>query len=339
MTSVSVVMPVRNGERFLEQAIASVTSQSFADLELIIVLDSSTDRSELIARTLGERDQRIRVDESPGNGLVDALNRGCRVASGDFIARLDADDRMREARLQRQHDFLRSHPEVVAVGSSAVVIDEASGEVGRIVVPARDATLRSRLVRNNPFVHSSMMLRKSAVVSAGGYRHDFPLVEDLDLWLRMARLGKLANLAEPLVDYRRHPSGLSARNSERQRLNHHLCILEWKRREGVTDDRSAERIRSDLATMFRRVAELDEDPAEFQIDDLRLFRRMLSHLGSGEVRRLRRLISRAREAQRIGRTAAMGFLAGAIASRISYDLRCRAAARKLRPRPGQGQYR
>jgi hypothetical protein len=66
---------------------------------------------------------------------------------------------------------------------------------------------------------------------------------------------------------------------------------------------------------------------------------MLSHLGSGEVRRLRRLISRAREAQRIGRTAAMGFLAGAIASRISYDLRCRAAARKLRPRPGQGQYR
>lgn len=329
MSSISVVMPVRNAERFLDEAIASVTSQTFRDFELIVVIDASTDRSEEIARASARQDARIRVARNYGLGLVDALNTGCGLSVAAFVARLDGDDRMHPTRLQRQQDFLEANPQVVALGSPAVIIDEASRPIGRISVPVADAALRARLVRGNPFVHSSMMLRRSAVAASGGYRNDFPLVEDVDLWFRLARLGKLANLPGPLVDYRRHSASVSAANDERQRLAHHLCILAWQCREGLIDEAAAAPLRLDLARLFERIGALSLEPGQFQTSDLTLFQRLVPRLGGGETRRLRRIVAGARRQGRIGAAAAIRFDLEATASRLAYDLRSRRSARRL----------
>jgi glycosyltransferase involved in cell wall biosynthesis len=322
-------MPVRNAERFLEEALASIALQTFTDFELIVVIDASTDGSEEIARGAARRDARIRIAGNCGLGLVDALNTGCRLAEGALLARLDSDDRMHATRLGRQHDFLNAHPDVVALGTPAIVIDDASRPIGHIGVPRSDLALRARLVRSNPFVHSSMMLRRSAVIAAGGYRDAFPFVEDLDLWLRLARYGKLANLEEPLVDYRRHPDAVSAKYDELQRLALRSCILAWQCREGLVNEKAAAALRHDLTSFAYRIKILDRAPAELQPADLLLFRRLLPHLGGSEARRLLRMVADALNQGQIGRAVAIRFGLATAASRLAFDLRSRRSARRL----------
>jgi glycosyltransferase involved in cell wall biosynthesis len=330
MTSISIVMPVRNAGRFLEEALASVLSQTFPDFELIVVLDRSTDESEAMARGAQRRDDRIRVIDNSGAGLVDALNNGADAARGDFLARLDADDRMAATRLERQYDFLHRHPDIVATGSAATVIDDASRPVDRIRVPASDAALRRRLVRGNPFVHSSMTMRRQAFIAAGRYRNAFPLVEDYDLWLRLARQGRLMNFAEPLVDYRRHAGTLSVRFAEEQALARHLCILDWKRGENLVDEATHRRRRDDLVALFARSRQLDEDPSRLEASDMAQFKRALPILAGGESRHLSRLVARGHRAGRVSLSSMLGFeIAAKVTSRIAFAASCRPAVRRL----------
>ncbi|MEO8668135.1 MAG: glycosyltransferase [Bauldia sp.] len=334
MTLFSVLLPLRNADRFLKEAIDSVLAQTIPDFELIVVLDHSTDGSEAIARSVQRQDLRVRLLQNPGVGLVDALNAGAEIATGEFIARLDADDRMRPNRLKSQRDRFAGRPEIVAIGSSAVVIDEASRPVGRIKVVTGDAAIRFRLMRSNPFVHSSMTMRRSAFVTAGRYRHDFPHAEDYDLWLRLAQRGRLANIAEPLVDHRRHSDSVSARFSDAQRLNRQLCILEWKRTTGVVEAPAADRIRDDIVRLFGRAADLAGNAERLEEGDLDLFARALPHLSGDESRRLSRLVRQARHAGKVGPAAAAAFQVQAtVTSRIAFARNCRTAVRALRTVP------
>src|ERR1051326_2264165 len=128
---VSVLVPVYNAARYLDVAISSVLRQTFSDFELIAVDDGSKDDSKKILEHFSANDARIRVISRPNTGIVGALNDGLAVARGEFIARMDADDVALPGRFQAQLDYLRGHPDCIAVGTAVQIIDARGAVVDR----------------------------------------------------------------------------------------------------------------------------------------------------------------------------------------------------------------
>lgn len=206
--AVSVLMGVRDGAPWIGEAVASVLAQTAPDLELIVIDDGSTDAT---AATLDAIDDgRIRVEHRAPAGLTRSLNRAIELARAPILARLDADDLARPDRLARQLEFLDRHPDVGLLGTGAREIDAAGREVAVVAPPADDAALRRALIRRNPFVHSSIVMRRAAVEAVGGYDPSLPVAQDYDLWMRMSRVTRLANLPEPLVTRRLVPGRVTA---------------------------------------------------------------------------------------------------------------------------------
>jgi glycosyltransferase involved in cell wall biosynthesis len=221
--SITVVLPVRNGARWLGEALASVTGQSLSEWELLAIDDGSADATPAILAEFAGRDPRIRPIRQEALGLVAALNRGLAEARGPLLARLDADDRALPERFARQARHLEENPDVGLLGSWANRIDEQGRPRGRIA-PATDPEELARvLMRANPFVHSSVMLRVELARRLGGFRPAFRAAEDYDLWLRVAETAKTANLPEPLVDYRWHEENVTHRNAIRQAFSVRLA--------------------------------------------------------------------------------------------------------------------
>lgn len=212
---VSVLLPVYNGERYLEDAVESILSQSFRDFELIVVNDGSTDRSREIV--LGFTDPRIRYFEQENAGLSATLNRAVSLARGRYLARQDSDDVSFPERFAKQVAFLDAHPECGMVGTWAEIWEEGSRSDRAHRHPACDGVLRFELLFNNPFVHSSMMLRREAVEAVGGYLDDRSrqLPEDYELWSRISRRFRVANIPEFLHVYRETGGSICRENWDR----------------------------------------------------------------------------------------------------------------------------
>jgi hypothetical protein len=227
-------MPVRDGEAYLAQAVESVLGQTLDDLELIVVDDGSTDSSLEILERFAAADPRIRVvSDATSSGISAALNRGWREASGPYIARLDADDVALPDRLERQARFLDENPAVAVVGSAAIMIDPNGRELGIAWTPTDARTIHSTLQRRNCLIHPSVLIRRTALNEAGGYRFDH--VEDYDLWLRIAERHELANLPEPMILYRVHPAQVSLEVLDEQ-VRRSVAVRKAagiRRREGV----------------------------------------------------------------------------------------------------------
>jgi glycosyltransferase involved in cell wall biosynthesis len=211
-----VVTAVHDGERFLAQSIESVLAQTFVDFELIVVDDGSTDGTESLLRDYAERDSRLVVRRQENAGYVAALNEGCAVARGEFIARIDADDLCEPARFARQVDFLDAHQDVAVVGGALLLITETGSPFYIATYPEAPADVRQALELRNPVGHPTVLMRRSAFEEAGRYRAAFPHAEDFDLWLRIARSHEIANLPDILGRYRIHPGNASHRNLARQ---------------------------------------------------------------------------------------------------------------------------
>ena len=209
-------MPVHNGAPWVREAATSVLAQTLADLELIVIDDGSTDATPEVLASI--RDPRLRVDRQARQGLTLALNRALELARAPLLARLDADDVALPERLARQSRFLEAHPDVGLLGTGAREVDVSGRQVAVVRPPVDDATLRRALIRANPFVHSSVVVRRAAVDRAGGYDPSFPVAQDYDLWMRLAAVTRLANLPEPLVIRRLAPGRVSAvRDDDRLR--------------------------------------------------------------------------------------------------------------------------
>jgi glycosyltransferase involved in cell wall biosynthesis len=202
-------MPVRDGGVHLVAAVESILGQTLTALELVVVDDGSTDGTAELLAQYADRDRRVRVVPRPAVGLGAALRAGCDVARADLLARMDADDVALPDRLTRQVAFLTRHPAVAMVGSAVTYVDPAGAPIKVGPVPPDDATIRERLQREAVFFHPTVVMRRSAYHTVGGYRNAASPCEDLDLWLRLAERYELANLAEPLLHYRLHPSQAS----------------------------------------------------------------------------------------------------------------------------------
>lgn len=204
-------MPVRDGERFVGEAVESVLGQTLADLELIVVDDGSTDSTPALLAGFARADARVRVLTQAVGGLTSALNAGCALVRAPLIARMDADDVALPDRLERQAAFLDAHPDVALLGGGIVLVDEAGREFDR--EPGRAAP---DLSEQNELVHGTVVMRADAFRALGGYRLDQS--EDYDLWLRFDEQHRVAALAEPVIRYRFHPGQFSVTKLERQAL-------------------------------------------------------------------------------------------------------------------------
>lgn len=192
-----MVMSVYNGERFLRKAVDSILSQSAADFEFVIVDDGSTDCTEEILR--GYADPRMRIVRQENAGLISSLNRAVEIASGEYIARMDADDVSLPPRLELQLGRLRSRPSVGALGTQVVEIGESGDKIRRHRYPTSNKTIEKALLRGaTAFCHGSMMFRRACFEALGGYRQPFEHAEDYDLWLRMIESHAVENLPDVL---------------------------------------------------------------------------------------------------------------------------------------------
>ncbi len=208
---ISVVIPVYNAARYLQSALDSIFAQTHRDFELITVDDGSTDTSLQILQANAARDPRLQIISRPNTGIVGALNDGIAAARGEFIARMDADDLAHPERLELQLTHLRAHPGCVALGSAVIFMDADSHSVKNLPRSTAHSEIEAALLRGDggAMIHPAVTLRKSAVAQVGGYRPAAQYVEDIDLFLRLARVGTLANLNRPLLRYRVHPHSIN----------------------------------------------------------------------------------------------------------------------------------
>jgi glycosyltransferase involved in cell wall biosynthesis len=203
-------MAVYNEAEYIWTAIESILGQTFEDFEFLIIDDGSSDRTPEIVNNYAKRDNRIRhlVNET-NKGLPASLNRGIEAANGEYIARMDADDKSRPKRFERQVEFLETNPDVHVVGCDVRVIG-VNGEYFGDREFRQDGRDPDTLRQEGPQVaHSSVMMRRTSVLAVDGYRPVFKYAQDLDLWIRMARkYGPqfLYVLPQPLMEYRLSPS-------------------------------------------------------------------------------------------------------------------------------------
>ncbi|MEO5814758.1 MAG: glycosyltransferase [Gemmatimonadaceae bacterium] len=238
---VSVVMPVFNGERFIAEAVESVLASEFADLELLVLIDGgTTDGSAAAATRAAGGDARVRVIDHPHVVPSVARNIGLREARGELIANLDCDDAMFPDRLSRQVAYLDSHPECVAVGSRALIVDTQGKPVGVGVRAFTHEDIdRAHLEgRGGAIMNPTATFRRTAAESIGGYSADLLTTgEDFDLWLRLAEVGRLANLPDVLVRYRTHDKNASLGDAgkERRRVVTIEILTRTFARRGIMD--------------------------------------------------------------------------------------------------------
>ena len=203
-------MPANNAGRFIGLAVRSVLTQSWRQLELIVVDDASTD--DTAARVEGFRDDRVHLVRLDRNvGVSDARNAGIRIAQAPLLAFLDADDESEPERLAMQLAFLASRDDVDVLGSAISCIDESGRQLGYRSYPMAHEEIVHRMMIANPFALSAVVARKDAVMAEGGFDPVRAPAEDYDLWSRMAVSGaRFANMSEPLTRYRLHAGASKA---------------------------------------------------------------------------------------------------------------------------------
>jgi len=208
---VTVLMSVYNGERYLNEAVDSILSQTFTDFEFLIIDDASTDRTPEILRSYD--DPRIRVVTNEENlGLTKSLNKGLALAKGEYIARMDADDISLPERFEKQIKFLENHPNVALVGTSCQVIDHQNKALGYDFV--QSDVLYEDLIKRNCIHHGSIIVRRSVMNEFSGYNELFRKCQDYALWLQMIKLYQLKNIPEILYKLRSHSNSVSRIGNE-----------------------------------------------------------------------------------------------------------------------------
>lgn len=213
---VSIILPTYKDAPFLGHAIASVQAQDFSDWELLIIDDGLTEPARRALDVLISGDTRISVLRNESNlGIQRSLNRGLDAAGGEYIARIDDDDRWIDMhKLSKQIAYFAAHPDCVLVGTNATIVDADGAMLGTYSLPERDQDIRQRMLSKNCFLHPSVMMRAAAVRKAGRYpeEEDTKHVEDYALWLALGAIGTFANIADRSVMLTVHPDSLTAQN-------------------------------------------------------------------------------------------------------------------------------
>lgn len=207
---VSIIMPVHNASAFLAKALESVLAQTYTNFELIAVDDGSTDDSLRILKTYASKDQRINIIEHrTKQGVAASLNRGITQARGKYLARMDADDEMVDARLSEQVVFLEKHPECVAVGTFMQEIDEHGKVIGQRRLPIKHNEIYQMMMYAMGMQHPTIMFNRTLIPANFEWYRTVAYAEDLDMLFRLSGIGSFANIPKYLYRYRIHSANES----------------------------------------------------------------------------------------------------------------------------------
>lgn len=204
---VSVLLPVYNGEAYIEETIISILAQTFNDFELIVIDDCSSDETlRIINKYI--HDSRVHVISNDKNlRLAETLNKGMTYCSGKYIARIDADDIAFPTRLSEQFEFLENHPDFVLVGCEYITFGTKKRY---ITLPGNDHDCRSALLTCSPFCHPGVMFRSDIIVENRlQYDKDYPQGQDYKFFSELAKYGKICNIKKPLMYYRLHENQIT----------------------------------------------------------------------------------------------------------------------------------
>ncbi|HEX8323966.1 MAG TPA: glycosyltransferase [Tepidisphaeraceae bacterium] len=234
--ALSVVVSAYNSQRYLREAVESILNQTFRDFELILIDDGSRDDTLQIAREFEARDNRVRLITRPNKGLTPSLNEGIDLARAPIIARMDADDVCMPDRFELQMKFLAENPDVVLLGAQVELVDPYGVHIGDCEYPPDHDAINARLIGGDGGVmpHPVVMYRTDAVRKLGGYRVKFNnSSEDLDLWLRLSEVGRVANIPKILLKYRRDLGSISHKSNSVQVKHKPQIIAEAYERRGL----------------------------------------------------------------------------------------------------------
>lgn len=207
---VSCLIPNKNGSQYFPYLISYFEDVQGLEIEIIVVDDRSTDGSVELLAAWEKRDPRVKILHNPGNGLVEALNHGLEFARADWIARFDVDDEYSTFRLKAQLDAVKS--DTVLLFSDFNLIDSYGEEIGTLSGPISHIESMVSLFSNRRTPHSSAFFHRESVIKVGKYIQGEFLAEDMGLWLRLSKLGKVHSVPQSLMSYRVSPNSLLSTN-------------------------------------------------------------------------------------------------------------------------------
>lgn len=310
MSTVSTVIPVHNDAQALLGAIESALGQSSPPEELVIVDDGS---NAPLARHLARYGERVVYVRQPHRGVSAARNAGIRASRGEWVAFLDADDRWRPDKLERQRRLMRGTTPGAPDCLYARYVTVAAGVRMLSRVPPRDGRLTiADLLRRNWIGTSTVVARKAALLRTGGFDETLRVCGDYDLWLRMASAGaEFAYCPEPLVTYEWSPAGLSQRLAEKEEVLPRILSRIFARPDCPPRIRGLERSAlSDAYLALARAAAMQ-----------------------GDRRRAHRCLQRGLRLfpRNLARPEALALVAGILAGRSSLPIARRLSACGIRP--------
>lgn len=231
MPKVSINIVTYNRKKYLPEAIESVLIQSFPDWELIIVDDGSADETSVIVSEYASQEPRIKYIQNERNlGISRSRNIALNASSGQYVAVLDSDDAWADNdKLKKQIGFLDNNNGYVLAGGDVIFIDETGKKLKTVRNPKSDKAIRQHILLRNPFIHSTIIMRRNSAQQCGGYDENISVGEDYDLWLKLGRVGKMHNFPDIFAKYRFHSVGATWSNRLFSAREHLKVILEYKK--------------------------------------------------------------------------------------------------------------
>jgi len=234
---VSVIIPVYNCDKYVQESLKSVFNQLFEDYEIIVYEDGTTDNGiGIVGSTLAKfyDNHFLHIIDPRNRGVFEARSEAIGMSCGKYISLHDADDISIYTRLQRQVDFLEEHDDIWCVGSVASKIDIDGKSVGLMDYPPEKHKDIKNMISNqhrNPMIDPSTMFRRDVFDKLGGYslKKDRYLVDDFDLWCRSIIGGyKLYNFQQSLIKYRINPEGNTRKHKDEMIKQHNIIVKEFR---------------------------------------------------------------------------------------------------------------
>jgi glycosyltransferase involved in cell wall biosynthesis len=208
---ISIIIITKNRAGFIAKAVESVQKQTFSSWELLVLDDDSNDDTGGIIEAFKAKDSRIKYyKNSPALGIPKNRNKGVSLANGKYIAMLDSDDYWTDInKLEKQISIFNSDSTIGMVGSSMTLVREDGSIIEDWIAITDDYNIRKNMLTENQFMQSSIVFKKDIFNKVGGYNENYDVAEDFDLWLKMGKESKFANLKESTLNYLVHSSNIS----------------------------------------------------------------------------------------------------------------------------------
>jgi glycosyltransferase involved in cell wall biosynthesis len=217
LKKISILLPVYNSEKTIEQCISSVLSSSHNNFELVVVNDGSNDSSKELIYSI--KDHRIKYFEKSNSGLVDTLNFGIKKCSSEILMRIDSDDYIKSEKIELQLKEMQSFNSVL-IGTNAYIVDKNDKTIGKTNLPLEHSEIIKSMLKIRPsLIHPSIMVYKEVLHKVNYFDEKYSHAEDYDLFFRISRIGNIKNIPEKLMYLRKTENNISHKNVKEQIVN------------------------------------------------------------------------------------------------------------------------